>query len=129
MQYKMDIMLYDIQNPSNFLNLKYTVIIKHHGTTVPKRYTQHYYSKIQTLKLTIAKSFNISQPKPPAPTTKTLACVNGSRAFAFALPTRSWIGSNSPLGKAPVSLPKGEGRDKSVKRSPRSLFEWLLSYL
>jgi hypothetical protein len=72
-----------------------------------------------TIKLTIAKSFKISHPKPPAPTTKTLASANGDDEELFAISSK---GSNSPFGKSPVSLPNGEGRLNNVKRFPRSSF-------
>mmetsp|Transcript_29909 Transcript_29909/g.88909 ORF Transcript_29909/g.88909 Transcript_29909/m.88909 type:complete len:151 (-) Transcript_29909:1370-1822(-) len=67
-----------------------------------------------------ARSFSNSHPRPPAPTTRTLALVRGEDGGsgpdfkAIALSS----GSNSPMGSAPVSFANGDGRLRRVRRDP-----------
>ena len=68
----------------------------------------------------IAKSFNISHPKPPAPTTNIL---EDSSALLLPLPLQFFEASNSPTGKEPVSFPNGLLRVSSVDKFPRCLRE------
>ena len=56
------------------------------------------------------KSFNSSQPNPPAPTTNTFALESKDVDDA--------PGSNSPIGKAPSSFANGEGRLNKVAKDP-----------
>mmetsp|Transcript_29208 Transcript_29208/g.53444 ORF Transcript_29208/g.53444 Transcript_29208/m.53444 type:complete len:204 (-) Transcript_29208:795-1406(-) len=67
----------------------------------------------------IAKSFNSSQPRPPAPTTRTRASDSCDliRSPALEAPVTS-TGSNSPIARAPVSLGNGDGRLRRVSRDP-----------
>ena len=60
----------------------------------------------------IARSFNSSQPNPPAPTTRT---------FDFdSNVVDENAGSNSPIGNVPSSLAKGEDRFNKVNKDPRA---------
>ena len=60
----------------------------------------------------MARSFNSSQPNPPAPTTKTFEFDSNS--------DDETEGSNSPIGNVPSSFAKGEDRFNSVDKDPRA---------
>jgi len=68
--------------------------------------------------LDMARFLRISQPRPPAPTTRTRAVERADNSNSFG--DEDERGSNSPLASLPVSLPKGDARDRIVASDPRS---------
>lgn len=71
--------------------------------------------------LDMARSFRISHPSPPAPTTNTRAVERMEWWCWLALGDADGDadGSNSPIGSAPVSLAKGDARERRVASDPR----------
>lgn len=69
----------------------------------------------------MARSFRISHPSPPAPTTSTLAESRdeGTESSAVQVALEASSGTNSPQASGPVSFPKGEGLLKRVMSEPR----------
>ena len=83
--------------------------------------------KNKKMHLQSARSLSSSHPNPPAPTTRTRAVERGDKGFRPPPPggggggaADGASGSNSPIGRAPVSLANADLRLSRVSRVPRA---------